>query len=184
MAKTIKVLKKHDITLHDNDFVIVPLEADKVKLVVKWIRKSNLLTFIFPEDRLQKLTKKERLGHKLFRGLIIQSMIIHWSHKGHVFLVKKNDKLIGFTASWLLDKDRNAFRIPLYLIPDERRKGYGSKILTMVAEFIKLSSPSSIILVPSIPQTEDIIVNFYKKNHFNIIDNSEQTNFTMYRKNV
>ncbi len=184
MAKTIKVLKKHEITLQDNDFVLAPLESDKLKLVKKWIKKGGLLPFIFPEDRMQNLTPREKLGHKLFRGMIIQSMIIHWSHKGHVFLIKKDDKIIGFSASWLLDEERKAFRIPIYLKSENRRKGYGSKALNMVSEFIKVSTPGSLILVPSIPEEKTEIIDFYKKNEFSFVDNTEQVNLTMYRKNA
>jgi GNAT superfamily N-acetyltransferase len=158
------------------------MTAEHMKKVQTWIYKAGMLPLLFPEERKKK-TFREKLIHGMFKGMLIHTMIVHWSHHGYAFLVEHEKKIIGFTAIWLLDEEKKAYRLPL-VIADKTslRKGIGSRILAMTTDFIRQNNPQFVVLVPYLPADRTDYIGFYTKNGFRPTEQIDDASVTLFKR--
>lgn len=182
MAKTIKILKKHEILLQEDDLKLIPMRAEYLKKAQKWIYSYGMLPLLFPEQRKLK-SFKEKIAFGMFKGMLIQTMIIHWSHHGLVFLIEKQGKIIGLSAIWQFDEENRAYRLPLVIADRNRQRiGVGSKVLKMCADYLLNERDGFVVLVPYLPSDREDYLNFYTNNGFKKSEHNDEGSITLFRK--
>jgi ribosomal protein S18 acetylase RimI-like enzyme len=81
------------------------------------------------------------------------------------FFITKDDKTIGYTA--ILKKDHKLFISKLYILKEERSKGYGRRTFSILEKMARDEEYSSLWL--TVNRYNEASINAYKKNGFDII---------------
>jgi len=85
-------------------------------------------------------------------------------------ILKKNDKL-GFLGTVQMTQGVE-YLMMLYFLPQHQRKGYGQTALNLLINNLKQRNVSNLILL--VNQQADWAVNFYRKEKFQIISNTQE----------
>jgi len=110
------------------------------------------------------LSEIERLNNKYFKEIRDFKKIIK-EKNDLFFVVKENNKIVGFGGIHIFHWNNTARIIDIFIHPKHRRKGLGNKILSRIKKEAKNSGVRTIIA--EAPSLNNVLI-VYLKNHFRI----------------
>ncbi len=93
------------------------------------------------------------------------------SRKNTIFVFEQDNRIVGFAR--LFNDEGCFFLKELYVVPETRNKGIGTKLLKACEEFARKHESPNIYL--NVVPANELAINFYLKNGYDLINTIELT---------